>query len=126
MTVIKGAMEATKPRSSLQGSAEARREDTELVASAAVKESETMSSSMASAAGAKLTNESRLWIGAPSSTSATTISISHSSLFGVEMSRERAQEKGVALSSSIGGEETYLATECVLFGSSLFKVSPVA
>lgn len=113
-------METTRSTSSPQGSAEDHREGAKMEVSAVVEESEAISSSTPSSTAAKPTNESRLW--APS-TSATIISISHSSLFGVGISGERAQEKGVALPSSVSGEETYFATGSALFGSALAEVS---
>lgn len=126
--VIQTAIEASQPRSTPQGSAEVEREGAETVTLATVKEVETMSSPMPPSA-AKLTDESRLWFLAPSSTSMSTatISVSHSSLFDVGISGEHAQDKeGLALTSSVGGRETYSATRSVLFGSALFKVRFVA
>ncbi|KAG8214705.1 hypothetical protein J3R82DRAFT_9790 [Butyriboletus roseoflavus] len=100
VTVIKGAMEATKSMSSPQGSTEDRCEGAKMVVSAAVEESEAISFTATSSSTAKPTNESRLWALAPSSTSATTPSISRSSLFGIGISGERAQEKGTTTASS--------------------------
>lgn len=120
--VIENAIEATKSTSSPQRVAKDRRDGAELVVSAVVEESEVISSTTPSSPAAKPTKESRLWTIASSSTSATTISISRSSLFGVGISGERAQERGVSPSSSIGGKETYFSTGSV-FGSALAKVS---
>lgn len=123
MAVIRGAMEATKSMSSPQGPAEDRRESVKMQVSAAVEESEAISFTTPSSSAAKSTNESRLWTITPLSTSATTISISRSSLFGVEISGERAQEKRVAPPSSVDGEKTCFAAGSVLFGSALAEVS---
>ena len=120
VAVIKGAIEATKPRSSPEGSTEA------VVTSAVVSESETMGPPMPSSSAAKLTNESRLWTVAPSSTSATTLSVSRSSLFGVGVLGGCALGEGNGLPSLVGREEAYSAIGCVSFGSALLKVSFMA
>jgi exosome complex exonuclease RRP6 len=125
VAVIKGAMEVTKSASGSQGPAADGREGAKLVVSTAVGGSEVMNSTAPSSA-AKLTNESRLWTVTPLSTSAATISISHSSLFGIGISGERAQKKGVSPPSSADGEKAYSATGSVLFGSALTEVSFVA
>ena len=127
VAVIKGAMDATRTRSSPQESAEARREGSEMVALAAVKETGVMSSPMLSLPPTpKLTNESRLWTVTPLSTPAATFTVSRSSLFGVGVSRVHIQEEGMALPSSVGERRTYSATGSVLFGSALLKVGFVA
>ncbi|KAF8558300.1 hypothetical protein OG21DRAFT_1230212 [Imleria badia] len=126
VAVIKGAMEATKSTSSPQESAEDRREGGEMVVSTAVEESEAMSSTMPSSSAAKPTHESRLWTATPSSMSTATISISCSSLFGVGISEERVQKKGVTPRPSVDGDVTYFAAGSMLFGSALSEVSFVA
>lgn len=126
VAVIKGAMEVTKSLSGPQGSAADACEGAKMVVSTAIEGSEAMNSTAPSSSAAKLTNESRLWTVTPLSTSAATISMSHSSLFGIGMSGERAQKKGVTPPSSADGEEAYFATGSVLFGSTLTKVSFVA
>ena len=122
LAVIKGAMEAAKSASSLQGPGEDRHQEGELVVSTAVEELETMT---LSSSPSKVTNESRLWTVTSSPTSATTISISCSSLFGAGISGERVQtKKGVTPRSSVHGEQTYFAARSTLFGSALAEVSP--
>ena len=126
VAVIKGAMEATKSASSPQESTANGRKDAKMVVSTAVEGPEAKSSAVPPPSAAKPTNESRLWTVTPSSTSPTTISISHSSLFGLGISEERAQKKEATPSSSVDAEEAYIATGSVLFGSALTAVSFVA
>lgn len=125
VAVIKNAMDTARSTSSPQGSAEDSREGAKMVVSAVVEESEAISSSMPPSTTARPTNESRLWTITPSSTSTTIISISRSSMFGVEISGERAQEKEVVVPSTVGGEKTHFAPGSVLFGSALAEVSIV-
>lgn len=126
VAVINGAMEGINGASSPQGSREDGRESVKMVVSTVVEDSEAMSSITPASSTAKLTNVSRLWTVTPSSTSAATISISRSSLFGIGISEECAHKKGATLPSSVSEGETYFAKGSALFGGALAEVSFVA
>ncbi|KAI9462261.1 ribonuclease H-like domain-containing protein [Boletus coccyginus] len=123
VAVIKGAMEGIKGASSPQGSREDGRESVKMVVSTVVEDSEVTSSITPASSAAKLTNVSRLWTVTPSSTSAATISISRSSLFGIEISEERAHKKGATPPSSVNEGGTYFAKGSALFGGALAETT---